>query len=74
MKTETFVRLLAGSMTLLGTGLAHFVSPGWLLLPCFVGLNLIQSAFTGFCPPTFVLRQLGWVDANAVIHWGGPRP
>lgn len=74
MKTETFVRLLAGSMTLLGTTLAHFVSPGWLLLPGFVGLNLIQSAFTGFCPPTLVLRRLGWVDANSVIHWGGPRP
>jgi hypothetical protein len=54
--------------------LAHFVSPWWLLLPCFVGLNLIQSAFTGFCPPTLVLRQLGWLDTNAVIHWGGPRP
>jgi hypothetical protein len=47
------------------------VSPWWLLLTCFVGLNLIQSAFTGFCPPTLVLRKLGWVDANDVIHWGG---
>jgi hypothetical protein len=58
-------------MTLLSVALAHFVSPWWLLLACFVGLNLIQSAFTGFCPPTLILRKLGWVDANDVIHWGG---
>lgn len=71
MKTENFIRVLAGSMTLLSVVLAYFVSPWWLLLACFVGLNLIQSAFTGFCPPTLVLRKLGWVDANDVIHWGG---
>ena len=71
MKTENLVRTLAGSMTLLSAALAHFVSPWWLLLTCFVGVNLIQSAFTGFCPPTLVLRKLGWVDANDVIHWGG---
>ncbi len=71
MRTENLVRILAGSMTLLSVALAHFVSPWWLLLACFVGLNLIQSAFTGFCPPTLVLRKLGWVDANDVIHWGG---
>jgi hypothetical protein len=71
MKTENLIRVLAGSMTLLSVALAHFVSPWWLLLACFVGLNLIQSAFTGFCPPTIVLRKLGWVDANDVIHWGG---
>lgn len=73
MKTETFIRILAGSFTLLGTVLAAVVSPWWLLLPAFIGLNLIQSAFTGFCPPTLVLRKLGWVDAQDVIHWGGFR-
>lgn len=71
MKTDSFIRVLAGTFTLLGTALATFVSPWWLLLPAFVGANLIQSAFTGFCPPTLVLRKLGWVDANDVIHWGG---
>jgi hypothetical protein len=71
MKTENLIRILAGAMTLLSVALTHFVSPWWLLLTCFVGLNLIQSAFTGFCPPTLVLRKLGWVDANDVIHWGG---
>jgi len=71
MKTEALLRLLAGSMTLLSVALAHFVSPWWLLLTCFVGLNLIQSVFTGFCPPTLILRKLGWVDATGTIHWGG---
>lgn len=71
MKIESFIRILAGSVVLLGVGLAHFVSPWWLLLPAFAGLNLIQSAFTGFCPPSLVLGKLGWLDADGVIHWGG---
>ena len=71
MKIESLIRLLAGFMTLLGVALTHFVNPWWLLLPTFVGLNLIQSVFTGFCPPSLVLRKLGWVDENDTIHWGG---
>lgn len=71
MKTDSLVRVLAGTMTLVGVALTHFVSPWWLLLPTFVGLNLIQSAFTGFCPPTLILTKLGWVDDQGVIHWGG---
>jgi hypothetical protein len=71
MKTESLIRILAGSMILLSVALTHFVSPWWLLLTCFVGVNLIQSALTGFCPPTLILRKLGWVDADDVIHWGG---
>ena len=71
MKIESFIRVLAGSVVLLGVTLAHFVSPWWLLLPAFAGLNLIQSAFTGFCPPSLLLAKLGWLDAEGVIHWGG---
>ena len=71
MKTENLVRLLACAMTLLSAALIYFVSPWWLLLTCFVGANLFQSALTGFCPPTLILRKLGWVDADNVIHWGG---
>lgn len=73
MKTDSFIRLLAGTVILLGCALTVFVSPWWLLVPTFVGANLIQSTLTGFCPPTLVLRKLGWVDANNVIHWGGQR-
>jgi len=71
MKIENFIRLLAGSMVLVSVTLVYFVSPWWLLLTCFVGLNLIQSAFTGFCPPSIVLRKLGWLDEAGTIHWGG---
>ena len=70
MKTEAFVRILAGSIVLLSLALAHWASPWWLILTVFVGVNLIQSAFTGFCPPSLVLRKLGWVDSYDVIHWG----
>ena len=73
MTTHDLVRLLAGSVTLFGAALAWFVHPGWLVLPAFVGLNLVQSVFTGFCPPTLLLEKLGWVDEHHVIHWGGRR-
>ncbi len=62
MKTETLIRILAGSVVLLGCALTAFVDPRWILLPVFVGINLIQSAFTGFCPPLFILNKLGWID------------
>lgn len=71
MKTESFIRILAGSMSLLGLALAHWANPWWLLLPTFVALNLFQSAFTGFCPPTLLLEKLGWVDSGGRIRWGG---
>lgn len=71
MKIENLIRILAGTMVLVSVVLVHFVSPWWLLLTCFVGLNLIQSAFTGFCPPSLVLRQLGWLGDDGIIHWGG---
>lgn len=63
MKTESYIRILAGTFVLLSVALAHFVSAWWLLLAVFVGLNLIQSAFTGFCPATLILNKLGLGDA-----------
>ena len=44
-----------------------------LLRPAFAGVNLLESGVTGSCPPTWLLRKLGWVDAQDVIHWGGRR-
>jgi hypothetical protein len=46
-------------MVLLSLLLAHFVSPMWLWLTAFVGANLLQSAFTGFCPAAIIFRRLG---------------
>jgi len=59
MKTESLVRIVAGTMVLVSTALIYFVSPWWLLLNVFIGANLIQSAFTGFCPPEILFRKLG---------------
>lgn len=56
---ENAIRIMAGVMVLLSISLAHWVSPKWLLLTAFVGVNLIQSAFTGFCPAENILRKLG---------------
>jgi hypothetical protein len=53
---EKLVRLMAGIVTLTGLGLGFFVSPWWYLLTVFAGVNIIQSAFTGFCPPEIVYR------------------
>jgi len=50
MTTERRVRLLAGSLVAISLLLGVFVGQAWLLLAAFVALNLIQSAFTGFCP------------------------
>ncbi|MBX3749324.1 MAG: DUF2892 domain-containing protein [Opitutaceae bacterium] len=71
MHIHDLIRLLAGTVTLIGVALTHFVNPWWLLLPTFVGLNLIQSVFTGFCPPSLILRKLGWLGDDGIIHWGG---
>ena len=73
MKTESFIRILAGTFILISIALAHFVSPWWLLFTAFIGANLIQSALTGFCPPTFVLAKLGWLRADGTIAWGGTK-
>lgn len=59
MKLENVIRALAGTMTLTSLALAHFVHPNWIWLTVFVGANLLQSAFTGFCPAENVLRKLG---------------
>lgn len=59
MKIENAIRIMAGTMVLLSISLAHWVSEYWLLLTAFVGVNLIQSAFTGFCPAENILKKLG---------------
>ena len=64
MNPDKVVRVLAGSMTLLSVALAHYVNPWWILLAVFVGANLIQSAFTGFCPPTLIMRKMGWAKED----------
>jgi len=59
MNIDRIVMAFAGSVILIGLGLGYTYSPYWFLLTAFVGLNLLQSAFTGFCPLAIVLRKLG---------------
>lgn len=59
MSIESAIRILAGSMVLLSVGLSTLIGPWSLLLAAFVGLNLIQSSFTGFCPAERVMQRLG---------------
>ncbi|MFP5203958.1 MAG: DUF2892 domain-containing protein [Acidobacteriota bacterium] len=59
MTVERALRLAAGLVVLLSLALAHYVSPNWLWLTAFVGLNLLQSAFTNWCPAMAIFRALG---------------
>lgn len=66
MNIDRLVMAFAGSVVLLGLMLAQLVSPWWLLLPAFVGLNLLQTAFTGFCPLAILLRKAGVASGSAL--------
>ncbi len=59
MTVERALRAMAGSVVLISLGLAWLVHPGFLWLTGFVGLNLLQSAFTNWCPAMWVFRKLG---------------
>lgn len=59
MCIDKFIFRFAGAMVLLSLLLAHFVSPYWLWFTAFVGANLLQSSFTGFCPLAVILRKTG---------------
>ncbi|CAN5210404.1 DUF2892 domain-containing protein [soil metagenome] len=59
MSLERAVMAFAGVMVLISIALTQLVSPMWWLLTAFVGLNLLQSAFTGFCPAAMVMRRFG---------------
>lgn len=59
MTIENGVRVIAGSMVLLSVLLTQFVHPGFIWLTVFVGVNLLQSAFTGICPAAFLLKKCG---------------
>jgi len=64
MTVERAVRLMAGLIVLASLALAHYVSHHWLWLTAFVGLNLLQSAFTNWCPAMSIFRALGLKDAS----------
>lgn len=59
MSIDRIVFAFAGAVVLLGLALGYYVGSAWLLLSAFVGLNLFQAAFTGFCPMALILKKLG---------------
>ena len=65
MNIDRAVLAFAGTMILVSLALAWFFSPYWLLLTAFVGLNLLQAAFTGFCPAAIIFGKLGAREGSA---------
>jgi len=59
MNLDRAVLALAGTMIIISVVLTAMVSTWWLLLTTFVGLNLLQSSITGFCPAALLLAKLG---------------
>jgi hypothetical protein len=67
MNIDRAVMAFAGAVVIFSLALANFVSPWWLLLTLFVGLNLLQASLTGFCPLALVLRRVG-VKSGSVFQ------
>ena len=65
MNIDRMVMAFAGTVILVGVVLAYYVHIYWLALPAFVGFNLLQSAFTGFCPLAKILKAAGAKPGNA---------
>lgn len=59
MSIDRVAMAFAGSMILVSLVLAHRVSSWWLLLKAFVGLNMLQASFSGFCPLAMILKRMG---------------
>jgi len=59
MNVDRAVLAFAGVIVLLSITLAWYLSPYWLALTAFAGLNMFQAAFTGFCPAAIVFKKLG---------------
>jgi len=58
MTLERYLRMIAGAFVLLSLALGHWITPYWFLFTAFVGANLLQSAFTNWCPMMAILRKL----------------
>jgi hypothetical protein len=65
MNIDRAVMAFAGTVVLISLALGLWVSPYWFYLTAFVGLNLLQASFTGFCPLALVLRKLGLQSGTA---------
>jgi len=66
MTIDRYLRMIAGAFILLSVGLGYFVNRNWYFFTAFVGLNLLQSAFTNWCPMMSILRLLKVPEACPV--------
>jgi hypothetical protein len=60
MCNDNIIRRFAGAFVLISVALGYWVSPAWLLFTAFVGVNLLQSSFTAFCPLERILSRVGF--------------
>ena len=60
MNLDRAIFALAGIMEMLSVALTYFFSPWWMLLTAFIGVNLLQSSITGFCPAAMLFSRLGF--------------
>ena len=67
MTVERGLRLMAGVMVLLSVALTYYVSRYWMWLTVFIGLNLLQSAFTNWCPAMSILRAIGLKETSCSV-------
>ena len=65
MTIDNAVLSFAGFMVLISLALGYFHSPYWFLLTAFVGLNMLQAGFTGFCPAARAFKRLGLKPGQA---------
>ncbi len=65
MTVDEALRATAGIVILISLALGHWVDPLWYLFTAFVGLNLLQSAFTRWCPAMWVFRKMGLKDSRS---------
>jgi len=71
MTVERGLRAMGGGFVLLSLGLGYWVHPGFYIFTAFVGANLLQSAFTNWCPAVPILRKLGLTDGDGRGCCGG---
>lgn len=65
MNIDRAVLAFAGVMILGSLALGYYVSPYWLLLTAFAGANMLQAAFTGFCPAAMIFKKIGCKSGEA---------
>ncbi len=66
MTVERLLRMIGGGFVAASVLAGMYVHPGFYWFTAFVGLNLFQSGFTGFCPPSFLLKKLGFKEEGTV--------